>query len=133
MTENTLGNRKTVLVVDDSEINIRIMGHILKAEYKVKVARSGEKALAIAQRSPPPDLILLDIMMPEMDGIEVCRRLKSGPATADIPVIFATGMVEGESEELEEGMALGASGHITKPANPHDLLEIVGRTLSEND
>ncbi|RYF60365.1 MAG: response regulator, partial [Comamonadaceae bacterium] len=80
----------TVLVVDDTPDNLTLMGSLLREHYLVKVANHGEKALKIAQSSTPPDLILLDIMMPEIDGYEVCRRLKASPATRDIPVIFLT-------------------------------------------
>ncbi len=80
----------TILVVDDTPANLSLMTGLLRDDYKVKAAIDGEKALRIAQASPPPDLILLDIMMPGMDGYEVCRRLKADPATRDIPVIFLT-------------------------------------------
>ena len=80
----------TVLVVDDTPENLTLMGSLLREHYLVKVANHGEKALKIAQSATPPDLILLDIMMPEVDGYEVCRRLKEAPATRDIPVIFLT-------------------------------------------
>lgn len=77
----------TILVVDDTPDNLTLMSGLLKDLYKVKVANGGERALRIAAGESPPDLILLDIMMPEMDGYEVCRRLKADPATQDIPVI----------------------------------------------
>ncbi|WP_426162099.1 response regulator [Pseudoduganella sp. R-34] len=108
--------RKTVLLVDDSPDNLVLMNDLLKDLYKVKVANSGEKALRIATTGQPPDVVLLDVMMPEMDGYEVCRRLKANPATRDIPIIFLTAKSEVEDEQL--GLDLGAVDYITKPISP---------------
>src|SRR5687768_12255632 len=83
-----------ILVVDDTPDNLTLMSGLLKDNYRVKVANSGERALKIAQSETPPDLILLDIMMPEMDGYEVCRRLKADNNTRDIPIIFLTAKTE---------------------------------------
>jgi putative two-component system response regulator len=104
--------RKTVLLVDDSPDNLVLMNDLLKDLYKVKVANSGEKALRIAATGQPPDVVLLDVMMPDMDGYEVCRRLKANPATRDIPIIFLTAKTEVEDERL--GLDLGAVDYITK-------------------
>ena len=82
--------KQTILVVDDTPENIDVLSGILNQEYRVKVALNGERALKIAASDSPPDLILLDVMMPGMDGYEVCRRLKGDEATHDIPVIFVT-------------------------------------------
>ncbi len=112
----TLQTRQTVLVVDDVSENIDAMGKILMADYNIKVALSGEKALEIAGGRTPPDLILLDIMMPGMDGYEVCRRLKERAETQQIPVIFVTAMDEVANEKL--GFQLGAVDFITKPVSP---------------
>jgi sigma-B regulation protein RsbU (phosphoserine phosphatase) len=101
------------LVVDDSPENIDLLGGVLNPDYKIKVALNGEKALQIAGTEKPPDIILLDIMMPGMDGYEVCRRLKADTKTRDIPVIFVTSMSEVEDET--KGLALGAIDYITKP------------------
>ncbi len=109
-------HKNTVLVVDDTAENIDILVEILQGTYKIKVATNGEKALQIAQKSPAPDMILLDIMMPVMDGYEVCRRLKSNPLTAHIPVIFITAMNDVHDEE--QGLKLGAVDYITKPIRP---------------
>jgi putative two-component system response regulator len=106
----------TILVVDDTPANLSLMTGLLRDDYKVKAAIDGEKALRIAQASPPPDLILLDIMMPGMDGYEVCRRLKADPATRDIPVIFLTAKSGVEDEKM--GLDLGAVDYITKPISP---------------
>ena len=112
-------NRKTVLVVDDTPANIQLVSGLLRERYKVKAATSGEKALKIARVDPAPDLILLDVMMPEMDGYEVCRRLQGDPTTQAIPVIFLTG--NDDEGERREGLALGAVDYITKPVEPADL------------
>ena len=105
-----------VLVVDDTATNIQLLNGILREHYKVKAATNGEKALKIARTEPLPDIILLDIMMPEMDGYEVCRQLKSSSLTAPIPVIFIT--AKSEVEDEQQGFALGAVDYITKPFNP---------------
>src|SRR6185369_6754374 len=99
-------DRPALLVVDDTPDNLTLMSSLLKHDYKVKVANSGEKALKIAGGDSPPDLILLDIMMPEMDGYEVCQRLKADPKTRDIPVIFLTALTLEDDEK--HGFELGA-------------------------
>jgi sigma-B regulation protein RsbU (phosphoserine phosphatase) len=106
----------TVLVVDDTPDNIDLLDGVLNRDYKVKAALNGEKALKIAESDNPPDIILLDIMMPGMDGYEVCRRLKSDAKTQDIPVIFVTSMSEIEDET--KGLDVGAIDYITKPISP---------------
>jgi putative two-component system response regulator len=108
--------RPTVLVVDDTPENIHVLSGVLQEEYAVRVATSGEKALAAARADPQPDLILLDVKMPVMDGYEVCRRLKNDYATQRIPVIFVTGM--GEAEDEAKGFDLGGVDYIVKPINP---------------
>lgn len=108
--------RPTLLVVDDTPDNLTLMSGLLRDLYKVKVANGGERALKIAASDAPPDLILLDIMMPEMDGYEVCRRLKADPKTADIPVVFLTAKSEEQDEMV--GLGLGAVDYITKPISP---------------
>jgi len=108
--------RATLLVVDDTPDNLALMYGLLKDSYKVKVASSGEQALAIACAEPPPDLILLDVMMPGIDGYEVCRRLHENPATRTIPVIFLTAAADVEAER--RGLDLGAADYITKPISP---------------
>jgi adenylate cyclase len=105
--------RPTVLVVDDTPANVQLLGDLLGAEYRTKAATSGERALRIAQSESPPDLILLDVMMPGMSGHDVCRQLKADPRTAGIPVIFITAMNEVEDET--RGLALGAVDYISKP------------------
>ncbi|MBN8443389.1 MAG: two-component system response regulator [Thauera sp.] len=110
----------TVLVVDDTRENLRVIGESLSPRYRVRVANSGDRALQVANSNPRPDLILLDVMMPEMDGYEVLRRLREAPATADIPVIFVTAL-DADNDE-EHGLALGAVDYVTKPVRPPILL-----------
>ena len=109
-------DKKTVLVVDDTPENIDILTGILSPEYKVKAAVNGERALKSAALDVKPDLILLDIMMPEMDGYEVCRRLKANKRTKDIPVIFVT--AKGQTDDETLGFEVGAIDYITKPVRP---------------
>ncbi|MDD0840796.1 two-component system response regulator [Curvibacter sp. HBC61] len=118
----------TVLVVDDTADNLSLMSSLLKDHYRVKVANNGEKALKIAAQDPAPDLILLDIMMPGLDGYEVCRRLKADPRTQHIPVMFLTARAEVADEE--QGLALGAVDYITKPISPPILLARVQTHLT---
>ena len=106
-------NKKLVLIVDDTPTNIAVVSGVLKDSFRTKVATNGEKALAIANDAEKPDLILLDVMMPGMDGYEVCRRLKDIPATRNIPIIFLTAKTE-EVEE-EKGFDVGAVDYIHKP------------------
>lgn len=105
--------QQTVLIVDDSPVNIQMLGQLLKDEWNVKIATHGKAALNIATSEEPPDLILLDVMMPEIDGYKICQILKASEATKDIPVIFVTAMSQQEDEE--KGLALGAIDYITKP------------------
>jgi putative two-component system response regulator len=121
MPDSTLWDeKKSVLVVDDSPDNLTLMSQLLKDIYQVKVANSGERALKVARSGQPPDLILLDIMMPVMSGYEVCGELKSDPVTAEIPVIFLTAMTAAEDEK--KGFDLGAVDYITKPISPPIVL-----------
>ncbi len=107
--------QQTVLIVDDVPENIELLSEVL-GEYRTRAATSGERALKIVLSDTPPDLILLDIMMPGMDGYEVCMRLKAEPAALDIPVIFVTAM--GEVDDETRGLALGGVDFITKPISP---------------
>ena len=121
------GEKATVLAVDDTPENLDVVKGILADDYHVKAAVNGQIALKIAQ-SQAPDLILLDIMMPEIDGYEVCRQLKENPITRDIPVIFLT--AKGETADEAEGFALGAADYILKPVNPPLLKARVSTHLS---
>lgn len=120
--------KSTILVVDDTPDNLTIMSNLLEEKYKVKVANRGEKALKIARSDSQPDLILLDIMMPEMDGYEVCRQLKADPKTADIPVVFLTAKNEAEDEIF--GFTLGAVDYMTKPIQADVTLARIERHLA---
>lgn len=111
-----MGTRAGILVVDDSPKNLALLGEILTPFYRVLVASSGERGLVLAGMDPPPDLILLDVMMPRMDGHEVLRRLQADGRTRSIPVIFVTALDAMEDEE--RGFALGAVDYITKPVRP---------------
>lgn len=121
-------DRPTILVVDDTPDNLTLMSSLLKDLYKVKVASNGEKALRIAQSAAPPDLILLDVMMPGMDGYEVCAQLKANAATREIPVIFLTARTEVDDEK--HGLELGAVDYIIKPISPPIVLARVRTHLS---
>ena len=120
--------RQTVLVVDDTPVNIDLLSDILRKDYQVKAAVNGAKALEIARAEPAPDIILLDIMMPEMSGHEVCRQLKEDPNTADIPIIFVT--AKSEVEDEKQGLDMGAVDYITKPFNPEIVEARVRNQLS---
>jgi putative two-component system response regulator len=125
MLENLSNSR--VLIVDDTKFNADILLATLGQEYKLSVATSGNAALAQVKESPP-DLILLDIMMPEMDGFQVCSKLKSDPATSSIPIIFITAMHE--LADMTKGFKLGAVDYITKPFRIPELRARVHTHLS---
>lgn len=109
-----------VLVIDDNELNLRMLDLILKnVNYDIRTSLSGAEGLEIASEYAP-DLILLDIMMPEMDGFEVCKRLKSNPETANIPVIFLTSKTD--TDGIVRGFELGAADYVTRPFNRIELL-----------
>ncbi|MDO9227737.1 MAG: two-component system response regulator [Pseudomonadota bacterium] len=112
--------KHTILVVDDVPENLTVLGELLQPGYRVRVANSGRRALQVAASEPRPDLILLDVMMPEMDGYVVINELRSNPGTRDIPVIFVTAMDSDQDEE--RGLALGAVDYIAKPIRPAIVL-----------
>jgi len=109
-------DKPIVLVVDDMPENLAVLGELLQPDYRVRVANSGRRAIEVAASDPRPDLILLDVMMPDLDGHEVLRRLRAESATHDIPVIFVTAL-DADADE-EEGLALGAVDYIHKPIKP---------------
>jgi putative two-component system response regulator len=119
----------TVLIVDDQAENLAILGDLLEPHYRIRVADSGERALKAAASDPRPDLILLDVMMPDLDGYAVLSRLRANAATRDIPVIFVTARDAAEDEE--RGFVLGAVDYIVKPIKPLVVLARV-RTHLEN-
>ena len=118
----------TLLIVDDLPENLSVLGELLSgAHYRVRAANSGLSALRLAAQHPAPDLILLDVMMPAMDGFEVLGRLRADPATRDIPVIFLTALSEAEDEQ--RGLELGAVDYVTKPIKPAVVLARVRTQL----
>lgn len=112
-------SKACILVIDDTPANLSLLNQLLREHYRIKLANGPAKGLELALNSPP-DLILLDIMMPDMDGYEVCKRLKANPVTAGIPVIFLTAKVGAEDEEM--GLAMGAVDFIHKPIAPSVVL-----------
>lgn len=123
---NIKQNQKTILVVDDNTTNIDVAMGVLNPHYFVQAATSGKMALRVIEKKKP-DLILLDVMMPEMDGYEVLRFLKESVSTVDIPVIFLTGMSTEEDEE--KGLLLGAADYLAKPLSPPILLARISTHL----
>jgi len=109
-------NKPIILVVDDTPDNIEVLRWVLQEDYQVMAATHGEKALKIAQGTPKPDLILLDVMMPDVDGYDICRQLKADPRTSRIPIIFLTTKDETENEKM--GLEIGAVDYIHKPIKP---------------
>jgi putative two-component system response regulator len=128
MTETTL---RTILAVDDSPENLNLLGELLQPYYRVRVATSGNKALRLANSEPYPDLVLLDVMMPEIDGYQVFESLRANPETRHIPVIFVTAMSNPESEL--QGLSVGAVDYIAKPINPGILLARINTQLELKD
>jgi len=117
-----------LLIVDDNPQNIQVLGTMLRNEnYRISVAMNGVQALERV-KAAKPELILLDVQMPEMDGIECCKRLKADPETKDIPVIFLTAL--SQTEDMKRGYEVGAADYATKPFNGPELLRRVETHLS---
>ncbi len=127
MNINPGDHRPKILVVDDEPVNLQVLKQVLQQDYRLLFARDGEKALSLAE-SDAPDLILLDIMMPGITGLETCARLKQNPATRAIPVIFVTALADTSDEA--EGFRLGCVDYITKPVSPPIVLARVKAQLS---
>jgi putative two-component system response regulator len=119
---------ETILIVDDSPENLMVLSEILKPFYKVKIATGGTKALNLIATGDIPDLILLDIMMPDISGYDVCKKLKHDPMTRNIPIIFVTALSDYTNEE--EGLHLGAVDYITKPINSSIVLARVNTHIT---
>ncbi len=117
--------QKTVLIVDDTPENLAVLDGILSTHYRVKAAPNGRIALKIASQTPPPDIILLDIMMPEMDGYAVLEALKKEDTTKAIPVVFVS--AKGESSEKEKGLQAGAVEFLAKPVDPEKVEATIKR------
>src|SRR6185369_3981675 len=109
-------SKQSILVVDDLPENIDLLSKTLSDDYRIRAATSGEKALKIIYSDEPPDLVLLDIMMPGLSGLEICRRIKANPDRRRIPIIFVTAMTSIEDEQL--GLEVGAVDYISKPISP---------------
>ena len=120
-------DRATILVVDDTPDNLSLMSGLLKDRYKIQIANSGEKALKIVQGDKPPDLILLDVMMPGLSGHDVCLALKANPRTRDIPIIFLT--ASNSTADEKKGLEMGAADFIAKPINPPIVIARVATQL----
>ena len=116
--------KPTILIVDDDRIGNQVLSDILSHTYNISVANSGEEALKLISSGLKPNLILLDIMMPGMDGFEVCEKLQANVSTSDIPIIFITGLDDKHNEE--RGLKLGAVDYIYKPVNPGIVRARVG-------
>jgi len=112
--------RPTILIVDDTPDNLLLLSQLLRGEYRVRLAQNGAKALEICTSDDPPDLVLLDIMMPDMDGFEVAQRMREHPNSENTPVIFVTAMTSMDARQ--KGMGLGAVDFITKPIDPDELM-----------
>ena len=121
-------NNSVILIVDDTPENVDVLAGVLREHYQIRVALNGPKALKIAQSDPAPALILLDVMMPEMDGYQVCFQLQADERTRRIPVIFVT--AKSEVEDEAQGFGLGAVDYITKPVNPAIVLARVRTHLA---
>lgn len=115
--------KKTILVVDDAPVNIDLLTGLLKEKYIVKAALNGEVALKIAKSQKPPHIILLDIVMPGMDGLEVCKKLKEDSETAHIPVVFLSG--QADEEDCEKGIEIGGAAYLKKPVEPRSLFSVI--------
>lgn len=121
--------RPVILAVDDTPENLDVVKGLLTPTYVVKAAVNGMMALKVAEKQTP-NLILLDIRMPHMDGFEVCHKLKANEATSDIPVIFLTG--ESDAATEADALAAGAAGYITKPIEPNALLAKISACLAQD-
>jgi class 3 adenylate cyclase len=122
-----MNEKKTILIVDDTPENIQVLSGVLSEKYHIKAATSGEKALKICSADPVPDLILLDVMMPDMSGHEVCSLIKQDSRLCGIPVIFVTAMSEEEDES--RGFQLGAVDYITKPIKPAVVMQRINSQI----
>jgi putative two-component system response regulator len=123
MTSPNGPSRHIVLVVDDTPDNLTVLSDLLKDDYKVKLANGGAKALKLAAALPQPDLILLDLMMPEMDGYEVMRRIREIPSFRTLPIIALT--AKAMKGDREKCLQAGASDYVAKPVNTEQLLSLV--------
>ena len=119
--------KPTILVVDDTPENLMLISDLLRKDFNVKVANNGQRALVLATTGVVPHLVLLDVMMPGMDGYEVCRQLKGDPVTRIIPVVFLTAM--GAADDERKAIEAGAEGYLTKPVSAGKLMSIINTLL----
>ena len=124
-----MSEMQRILVVDDERLNINVLVELLRPDYKIMAAINGTQALKAARSANPPDLILLDVMMPEMDGYEVCRLLKADEATCEIPIIFVSGA--DQEEDRIRAVEAGAVAFLAKPVSPDALKETVRIQLGQ--
>jgi len=122
-------DKKTILVIDDTPSNLILLNNLLCKDYRVKVANSGAKGIKLALAEETPDLILLDVLMPELNGFEVCDVLQKNRKTHNIPVMFLTTLYE--ESEVKRGMALGAVDFITKPVASQELSQKIARHFAK--
>ncbi len=118
----------TILVVDDEPTNVAVLNAMLRSTYKIKAALNGKDAIRLAEKHPQPDIILLDVIMEDMDGFEVCKALKSNNNTAHIPIVFVTALNEPKSDK--KGIELGAIDFFNKPYSSHIILKRIENHLS---
>jgi len=120
MSEDKKIEKSTILIADDNPMNLKVLTDLLNPDnFKISAVTNGRKVLEIVDKVTP-DLILLDIMMPEMDGFEACEKLKEGEKTKDIPIIFLTAKID--SDDIVKGFELGAADYVTKPFKPAELM-----------
>ncbi|TFG60680.1 MAG: response regulator [Spirochaetales bacterium] len=118
-----MDEKRKILIVDDTPANLKTLAAILKQDYQIIIAKSGEEALEILSSQALPHLVLLDVVMPGLDGYDVCTRLKSSRKTKEIPVIFLTGRTD--AEDKKKGLDMGAAAFITKPFDALTVTQIV--------
>lgn len=127
----TKNHKYTILIIDDAPANIRVLVETLMNEYEISVATNGPEGLEIVRSNQPPDLILLDIIMPEMDGYEVCKAIRSDPRTKDIPVIFVTANTDDQT--LEEAFQAGGTDYVRKPISRIELMARIRSALNHQE
>jgi putative two-component system response regulator len=121
-------DKKTILVIDDAPSNLILLNNLLCKDYRVKVANSGSRGIKLALADDAPDLILLDVVMPELNGFEVCEVLKQNRKARHIPIIFLTTLHH--EEEMQRGLALGAADFISKPVSSQQLAHKIAASFS---
>jgi putative two-component system response regulator len=124
-------DKKTILVIDDTPSNLLLLNNLLSKDYRVKVANSGNRGLQLALADDAPDLILLDVVMPELNGFEVCDVLKNNRKTRHIPIMFLTTLWQ--DDEVQRGLALGAQDFIIKPVSSHALTRKIANFFANAD